>query len=138
MEYPAFRMFLPLCLRRKGERLQENRFNPKSETGLRDLHSDGKIVLIKLQYKKIRIVIDSVQSLSHDQIFGTPSTAACQAPLSLGFSRQEYWSRLPWPPPGDLPDPGTEPGSLSLQADSLPSEPQGKPSCLLMSSQIKP
>ena len=64
MEYPAFRMFLPLYLRRKGERLQENRFNPKSETGLRDLHSDGKIVLIKLQYKKIRIVIDSVQSLS--------------------------------------------------------------------------
>ena len=45
-----------------------------------------------------------------------------QAPLSMGFSRQEYWSGLPLPSPGDLPDPGTEPGSPALQADSLPSE----------------
>ena len=56
-----------------------------------------------------------------------PWTVASQAPLSLGFSRQEYWSGLPCPPPGDLPDPGTKPGSPALQADSLPSEPPGKP-----------
>ena len=45
----------------------------------------------------------------------------------MGFSRQGYWSQLPFLPPGDLPDPGTEPGSSALQADSLPSEPPGKP-----------
>ena len=45
----------------------------------------------------------------------------------MGFSRQEYWSELPFPSPGDLPDPGIEPGSPALQADSLPSEPPGKP-----------
>ena len=45
---------------------------------------------------------------------------AHQAPLSMGFSRQEYWSGLPYPSPGDLPDPGIEPGSPALQADSLP------------------
>ena len=48
---------------------------------------------------------------------------ACQAPLSMGFPRQEYWSGLPCSPPGDLPDPGIEPGSPALQADSLLSEP---------------
>ena len=50
----------------------------------------------------------------------TPWTIACQAPLSMGFSRQEYWSGLPFPSPGDLPDPGIEPGSPALHADSLP------------------
>ena len=49
------------------------------------------------------------------------------APLSIGFSRQKYWSGLPFPSPGDLPDPGIEPGSPTLQADSLPSEPPGSP-----------
>ena len=57
----------------------------------------------------------------------TSWTVACQAPLSMGFSRQEYWSGLPFPSPGDLPDPGIEPRSLALQADSLPTELQGKP-----------
>ena len=52
----------------------------------------------------------------------TPRTVACQAPLSMGFSRQEYWSGLPLPSPGDLPDPGIEPGSPALQTDSLPNE----------------
>ena len=51
----------------------------------------------------------------------------CQAPLSMKFSRQEYWSGLPFPSPGDLLDPGIKPGSPALQADSLPSEPPGKP-----------
>ena len=51
---------------------------------------------------------------------------AYQASPSMGFSRQEYWSGLPFPSPGDLPDPGIEPGSPTLQADALPSEPPGK------------
>ena len=54
-------------------------------------------------------------------------TVAHQAPLSMGFSRQEYWSGLPFPSPGDLPDPEIEPGSPTLQADSLLSETPGKP-----------
>ena len=57
---------------------------------------------------------------------GTPRTVARQAPPSMGFSRQEHWSGLPFPPPGDLPDPGTEPGSPALQADSSLPEPPGK------------
>ena len=56
-----------------------------------------------------------------------PWTVARQAPLSMGFPRQEYWGGLPFPSPGDLPDPGIKPGSPTLQADSLPSEPPGKP-----------
>ena len=52
----------------------------------------------------------------------TPRTVACQAPLTMEFSTQEYWSELPFPSPGDLPNPGIEPGSLELQADSLPTE----------------
>ena len=61
------------------------------------------------------------------QLFVTPWTVAYQAPLSMGFSRQEYWSGLPFPSPEDLPDTETEPRSPSLQADALPSEPPGKP-----------
>ena len=63
-------------------------------------------------------------------LFVTLWTVACQAPLSMGFSRQEYWSGLPYSPPGDLPDPGMEPvtpASPALQADSFPTEPPGKP-----------
>ena len=52
----------------------------------------------------------------------TPWTVAHQAPLSMGFSRQEYWSGLPFPSSRDLPDPGIKPGSPTLQADSLPNE----------------
>ena len=57
----------------------------------------------------------------------TPWKVAYQAPPSMGFSRQEYWSGLPFPSPGHLPDPGIKPGSPTLQADSLRSEPPGKP-----------
>ena len=55
----------------------------------------------------------------------SPWTVAHQAPLSMGFSRQEYWSGLPFPSPGDLPNPGIKPGSPALQADSLLYELQG-------------
>ena len=57
----------------------------------------------------------------------TPWAVAYQAPLSMEFSRQEYWSGLPFPSPGDLPNPGIEPRSPALQADTLLSEPPGKP-----------
>ena len=71
-----------------------------------------------------------VQSLSHVQRFATPWTVARQAPLSMGFSRQERWSGLPFPPPGDLPDPGIESVtclSPALQEDSLLLSHQGSP-----------
>ena len=61
------------------------------------------------------------------QLFETPWTVACQTPLSIAFSRQVYWSGLPFPSSGDLPDPGIEPRSPALQADSLQFEPPGKP-----------
>ena len=68
-----------------------------------------------------------VKSLSRVRLFATPWTVARQPPLSMGFSRQEYWSGLPFPFPGDLPNPGIEPGSPALLADALSSEPPGKP-----------
>ena len=61
------------------------------------------------------------------QLFVTPWTVAYEAPQSIEFSRQEYWSGLPFPSPGDLPNPGIKPRSPALQADSLPSKPPGKP-----------
>ena len=64
-----------------------------------------------------------VKLLSSVRLFATPWTVACQASLLLGFSRQEYWSELPFPSPGYLPHPGIEPRSPVLQADALPSEP---------------
>ena len=67
-----------------------------------------------------------VKSLSRVRLFVTPWTVACEAPPSMGFSRQEYWSGLPFPSPGDFPDPGIEPRSPALQADTLPSKPPGK------------
>ena len=70
----------------------------------------------------------SLWVLSSVQLFVNPWTVvAHQAPLSMEFSRQEYWSVLPFPSPGDLPNPGIESRSPALQADSLPSEQPGKP-----------
>ena len=76
--------------------------------------------------------------LGRVQLFGKAWTVAQQTPQPMEFSRQEYWSGLPFPSPGDLPDPGTEPGAPALQADTLPSEPPGKPSatsCLTVLSE---
>ena len=67
-----------------------------------------------------------LSSFSHVQLFTTPWTVTHQAPLSKRLSRQEYWSGLLFPSPGDLPGPGVKPGSPALQADSLPSEPPWK------------
>ena len=68
-----------------------------------------------------------MKSLSGVRLFGTAWTVAYQAPPSMEFSRQECWSGLPFPSPGDLPNPGFKPWSPALQADALPSEPPGKP-----------
>ena len=69
------------------------------------------------------------ESVSHSVVSDSaiPWSVALQAPLSMEFSRQGYWGGLPFPSPGDLPNPGVESGSPALQADSLPSEPPGKP-----------
>ena len=60
-------------------------------------------------------------------LFATPWTTTHQAPLFMGFPKQEYWNGLPFPFPGDIPDSGVKPRSLALPADSLPSEPPGNP-----------
>ena len=67
------------------------------------------------------------KSLSRVHLLVNPGTAAHQAPPSMGFSRQEYWSGMPFPSPGDVPNPGIESRSPTLQADALPSEQPGKP-----------
>ena len=72
--------------------------------------------------KSLSRVKVKVKSLSRVQLFATPWTVAQQAPSSMEFSKQEYWSGLPFPSPEDLPDPGIKPGSPTLQADCLPAE----------------
>ena len=90
-----------------------NNFRYADDTTLMaESEEELKSLLMKVKVK--------VKSLSHVQLFATPWTVACQAPLSLGFSRQEYWSGLPFL------SPGIEPGSPALEADALTSEPPGK------------
>ena len=84
----------------------------------------GGFFTTKLSGKPMKV---KVKSLSRVRLFVTPWTVAHQAPPFMGFSRQEYWSGLPFPSPGDLPDPGIKPRSPALQADALTSEPPGKP-----------
>jgi len=79
--------------------------------------------LLRAAYSAKECTGHRVKSLSHARLFATPWTAARQAPLSLGFSRQEYWSGLPFPSPGDLPNSGIEPRS-ALQVDPLPGKPK--------------
>ena len=82
-------------------------------TNLEIQKAQQRIFIVKfLTQKKVK-----VKSLSRVRLFATPWTVAHQAPLSMGFSRQEYWSGLPFPSPGDIPDPGIEPRSPLLQAD---------------------
>ena len=80
--------------------------------------------LERLNKKRLKV---KVKSLSRVRLFVTLWTVAHQGPLPMGVSRQEYWSGLPFPSPGDLPNPGIEPGSPALQTDVLLSEPPGKP-----------
>ena len=86
----------------------------------------GNLMQIAL-YCMTLFIWSKVKSLSHVQPFATPWTVAYQALPSMGFSRQEYWSGLPFPSPGDLSNPGIKPGSPALQTDALPSEQPGKP-----------
>ena len=86
----------------------------------------GGSVVKKLPAMKEKV---KVKSLSHVWLLVTPWTVACQAPLSMGFSMQECQNGVPLPSPGDLLDPGTEPGSPALQADASPSEPPALLQC---------
>ena len=86
----------------------------------------GKNMYTQKEYHSKYHPKKKVKSLSRIRLFATPWTVAHQAPPSMGFSRQEYWSGVPFPFPGDLPNPGIEPGSPALQADTLTSEPPGK------------
>ena len=79
-----------------------------------------------------------VKSLIRVRLFATPWTVAHQTSPSMGFSRQEYWSGLPFPSTGDLPKPGIEPRSPALQADALTSEPPGKPCLIKQAIKYKP
>ena len=93
-----------------------------------DIHNgDSLMAAFPLKFPTFFWLSEWVKLLSRVWLFATPWTIAHQAPLSMGFSRQEYWSGLPFPSPGDLPDPGIEPRPRALQADTLTSEPPGKP-----------
>ena len=81
---------------------------------------------VKSMKVKVKVKV-KVKSLSCVRLSATPCTVAYNASPSMGFSRQEYWSGLPFPSPGDLPNPGIKPVSPSLKADALTSEPPGKP-----------
>ena len=74
-------------------------------------------------------VVECLENVSRSVVSASETrwTVARPTPLSMGFSRQEYWRRLPFPSPGDLPDPGIQPGPPTLQADSSLYEPPGKP-----------
>ena len=84
----------------------------------------------KLQFKEINLQHCCLVTKSYPTLYVIPWTVALQAPLSMGFPKQEYWSGLPFPFPRDLPNPGIKsmsPLSPALQTDSLPSKPLGKP-----------
>ena len=84
-------------------------------------------VALALNILYVCVCVRERESVSHSVMsnFVTLWTVVCQAPLSMEFSRQEYWSGQPFPSPGDLPHPGIKPRSPAVQADSLPSEPPG-------------
>ena len=98
---------------------------PRNQTQVS--HIAGGLFTIWATREALERPWSEVKSLSRVQLFATPWTVAHQAPPSMGFSRQEYWSGLPFPSPGDLPEPGIKPRSPTLQAGALTSEPPGKP-----------
>ena len=100
---------------------------------LRKVKDKSEKVGLKINIQKTKIMASDpikvkvkVKSLSRVRLFATPWTVAHQAPTSMGFSRQEYWNGLPFPSLRDLPSPGIESRSPTLQADTLTSEPPGK------------
>ena len=103
---------------------------PKANKGRKGLGS--KVTSLRPQENAFLVALSppphiTVSSGSRSVVPDSFHPMVLQAPLSMGFSRQERWSGLPVPSPGDLPDPGIEPRSPALQGDSLPSEPPGKP-----------
>ena len=114
----------PICIWKQWEREREEWRQVKVQVS-----PVINVWLYRPELSRIGIFISVcwASSLSRVRLFATPRTVARQAPLSKEFSRQEYWSGLPCPPPGDLPNPGIQPRSPTLQADSLSSEPSGKP-----------
>ena len=97
--------WISMCKKKKNLDTDFTSFTKINWKGIRDLN--GK-------HKSIKLLQDRVKLLSHVRLFVTPWTVAYQAPPSMGFSRQQYWSGLPFPSPGDLPNPGIEPGSPTL------------------------
>ena len=91
----------------------------RNKLGKSKVQKRGYVVGIERKWKKVKL-------LSRAWLFAIPWTEVYQASLSMGFSRQEYWSGLPFPSPGDLLDPGIKLKSPALQADALPSESPGK------------
>ena len=91
-------------------------------------------ILIYTKYMYISLIV--VSSLSHVQLFAAPWTVAHQAPLSMGFPRQEHWSGLPCPSPGHLPDPEMKPPSPARQADSSPLSHQESPICVCVCADV--
>ena len=89
-------------------------------------HQVAKVLEFQLQSFQCMLGCVVLSHFSHVQPFATPWSVACQAPLSIGLSRQEYWSGLLCPSPGDLPNPDIKPRSPALKVDSWPSEPPGK------------
>ena len=102
---------------------------------------EPKLKICNLNFSKIikrnLCICFIVRYFSCVQLFATPQMVAYQALPSMGFSRQEYWSGLPFPSPADLPKPGIKPGSPALQTDALPSEPLGKPETYYTAMVIK-
>ena len=105
-----------------GEEVRSIPDKGKEQEYVRRTVNPNAIVL----YRSLLVIV-TIQSLSRVQLFVTPSTAACQAPLSMGFPRQEYWSGLLCPSPGDLPDPGIKPSTSALAGRFFTIEPPGKP-----------
>ena len=100
---------------------QSGTFITKNEPTLAHPYHSKAIV-----YLKVHSCVMCTQLLSHVQLFGTHALQPARVLCPWGFSRQLYWSGLPCTPPGDCPNPGTEPRSPELQSDSLSSEPSGK------------
>ena len=101
--------------------------NP-SYPGILESFGEGQVTVDKSFLESNMIIRKvKVKSLSPVRLFATSWTVAYQSPQSMEFPRQEYWNGLPFPSPGDLPDPEIKPGCPALQADTLPSESPGKP-----------
>ena len=116
--------------------IAEDRVGPEGESFLgkqcqlkKKGNSEGEKELASTPESRIqsRDLSVKVKSLCRVRLAATPWTVAHQAPQSMGFSTQEYWSGFPFPSPGDLPDQGIKRGSPTFQADALTSEPPGKP-----------